>query len=475
MALIDSLLKVLRDNQGDKLVLVRGSPPRLIKGDQQLRYFFPPNDEKMHAMLVDELLNDQRRQGLERGESAKFSYSAEGLGSFDVLISGASAQRATFTSSRAPKRAVAAAAPVAAPAPAPAPLAPTAPLALPQAAMPEVPGQLLPALGTLLETALELGASDLHLATGEPPTVRIDGRLSVLQPDEVDVDGLVSTMLPSSLRQRVAAGDSADLSVQSPTGARFRVNAYRHDGGWAAAFRVLRRQAPSLSRLGLPPQLAQVTDLEHGLVLVVGPTGSGKSTTLAALAAAILRKRGGLLVTLEDPIEYDIPAPAGSLVRQREVGAHMPDFASGLRAALRQDPDLLLVGEMRDPETIQLALTAAETGHLVLSTLHSRTAVSAVDRILDSLPAQRQAQARTQLADALRFVFAQRLVPGVRGGRVPAVEVLRNTHAVAAMIRDGKSQQLPNALQMGAREGMVPMSRALDELVALGRIRADQT
>ncbi|RYE93402.1 MAG: type IV pili twitching motility protein PilT, partial [Myxococcales bacterium] len=224
-----------------------------------------------------------------------------------------------------------------------------------------------------------------------------------------------------------------------------------------------------------PVPLDDLVDLPHGLVIVTGPTGAGKSTTLAALAQETLKRRSTLLITLEDPIEYSFSAESrGSLVRQRQVGREVASFAAGLRDALREDPDVLLVGEMRDPESIAMALTAAETGHLVLTSLHSRSAAGAVERIVDAYPPERQRQVRVQLADSLRAVVAQRLVPRARGpGRLPALEVLRSTHAVASHIREGKTEQLASAIQTGRREGMIPLERCLADLVRAGQIGPD--
>jgi twitching motility protein PilT len=232
--------------------------------------------------------------------------------------------------------------------------------------------------------------------------------------------------------------------------------------------------APSLASLHLPVSLDDLVDLPHGLVLVCGATGSGKSTTLAALAQEALRRRSIVLTTLEDPIEYAMAPSERSLVRRREIGTDVADFPTGLRDALREDPDVILVGEMRDTVSIGLALTAAETGHLVLSSLHSRSAASAIERIVDAYPPERQLQVRSQLADALRAVVAQRLVPRARGtGRLPCLEVLRVTHAVAALIREGRTAQIPNAIQAGRREGMLSLEKSLADRVQAGEVRLE--
>jgi len=269
-------------------------------------------------------------------------------------------------------------------------------------------------------------------------------------------------------------GSSADAGVDAPGIGRARLHVFRTSEGLAAAVRLLPASAPSLASLQLPMPLEDLIALPHGLVLVCGATGSGKSTTLAALAQEALRRRSIVLSTLEDPIEHGLVASESSLVRRRQVGRDTPDFASGLRDALREDPDVLLVGEMRDPDTIGLALTAAETGHLVLSSLHSGSAASAVERIVDAYPPGRQAQIRIQLADSLRAVVVQRLLPRARGGsRIVALEVLRVTHAVASMVRDGKTAQLSTAMQSGRREGMISLERCLADRVQAGEVRLE--
>jgi twitching motility protein PilT len=301
--------------------------------------------------------------------------------------------------------------------------------------------------------------------------VRVNGTLEALD-DAAGFDAAVLLGGQPQLEQ-LRGGGSVDRGFDVPAVGRVRVNVYASDEGLCAAVRILRRDAPTLSDLQLPPHLEPLIALPHGLVVACGPTGSGKSSTLAALVQHALRAQPRVLVTLEDPIEYLIRPPHESgLVRQREVGTHVRDFATGLRDALREDPDMLLIGEMRDPETIGLALTAAETGHLVFASLHSRTAPSAVERIVDTYPPERQRQIRVQLADSLRAVIAQRLIPTADGsGRVPAVELLRVTYGVANLIREGRTAQIVNALQAGGSEGMLVLERHLADLVRAKRIR----
>jgi twitching motility protein PilT len=238
--------------------------------------------------------------------------------------------------------------------------------------------------------------------------------------------------------------------------------------------RLLPRAAPSFASLNMPLSFEDLVDLPHGLVLVCGAAGSGKSTTLAALAQEALDKRSLVLVTLEDPIEYMLTGSQRSLVRRRQIGRDVRDFATGLRDALRADPEMLLLGEMRDPETIALALTAAETGHLVLASMHSGSAASAVERIVDAFPAASRAQVRLQLAESLRAIVVQRLLRKARGeGRLPAIEVLRVTRAVASLIREGKTAQFATVLQSNRREGMIALERCLADRVQAGEVRLE--
>jgi len=325
----------------------------------------------------------------------------------------------------------------------------------------------------LLDLATEMKASDLHLSAHEPPVVRVDGVLIPLPWGRpLNVKTALESLLTLAERAHVESGGSIDRGVTLNSQIRLRLNIYLHSGGWGAAIRLIRKTPPPLSSLGLSLPWTSITRDPHGLLLVCGPTGSGKSTTLAALTQLILRERGGVLITLEDPIEYTFSAERGTLIRQRELGLHVSSFAEGLRAALREDPDIILIGEMRDPETIKLALTAAETGHLVLSSLHSRSASSAIERIIDSVPAEGQEQVRTQLADSLRGIISQRLIPKRAGeGRVAAVEYLRSTHSVASMIRDSKTSHITSAIQAGGDEGMILLERSLAQLVERGVIR----
>jgi twitching motility protein PilT len=458
MAGVDGLLRMLVQSGGDELRLVSGEPPRMSQRGSPLRLSFPPTDEDTLRHLLEPLLAGGGEGELGAHGRLERAYRL-GSETFAALLSRSpgGALEATFRPGASPRPSAPAAVPApAAPVPAPLPSAPTS-------------GRL----SGLLEQAVAMRATDLHLFTGEPPTVRESGRLHTLTDlPAVDVESLLGPFLDESARAKLAQGGSVDFAFELPETGRFRANLYRASDRLAAALRVLSRSAPRLGALRFPVPLDDLIDVPHGLLIVCGPTGSGKSTTLAALADEALRRRGGVLLSLEDPIEYTLRGePGRGLVRQRQIGTDVRDFPTGLRDALREDPDILLIGEMRDPETISLALTAAETGHLVLTSLHSRSASSSIERIVDAYPPERQVQIRVQLADALRAVVAQRLVPRARGaGRVPALEILRATHGVASLIREGKTAQLPTAIQSSRKEGMLPLERCLADLVRAGEI-----
>jgi len=318
-------------------------------------------------------------------------------------------------------------------------------------------------LTALLAEVVRLGASDLHLSAGEPPWVRVDGRLRRLGAEPLPPQRVRELLdaLPGGRRAR--PGGAADFAIELPELGRFRVNVYDHERGAAAALRRVPAEPPALGSLCLPSVVADLCERERGLVLVTGPTGSGKSTTLAAMVDAINHSRDGHVLTLEDPIEF-VHASRRCLVTQREVGRHAGSFSEALRSALREDPDVILVGEMRDLETIALTLTAAETGHLVLGTLHSRSAAKTIDRIVDVFPADQQRHVRAMLAESLEGVLAQTLVPRRGGGRVAAVEVLIGTPAVRNLIREGKAHQLPSVMQTSQRSGMQTLAQAIAEL-----------
>jgi twitching motility protein PilT len=355
---------------------------------------------------------------------------------------------------------------MAAPAPAPVPAAVgPAPAAPPRPAFDlETPR----ALDRLLEHALSVGASDLHVHSGAPLKIRVDGRMSDLAGDLLTarvaarmVDEILTPEQQAALRER----GQIDFAYTLPGKGRFRSNAYRQQRGVDAVFRVIPPHPPSLGDLGLPTSLARLANHHQGMVLLTGPAGCGKSSTLAALLNIINEDRHDHIITIEDPIEYIHPSKK-CVVNQRQVGPHTGSFARALRGALREDPDVIAIGELRDLETISLALTAAETGHLVLATLHTNNAIRTVNRILGVFPPNQQDQIRTMVSESLRAVVSQRLVARADGGgRVPALEILMANKAVGNLIRENKTFQIKSVLQTGASQGMCQLDASLAELV----------
>src|SRR5262245_4330691 len=333
-------------------------------------------------------------------------------------------------------------------------------------------------LDALFDCLKDEHVSDLLLSSGLPPRVRSGGELHALEGPTLDDSAILALLEPALdevARRQLETRGSVDRTMDLPDGSlRFRINLFRQDRGLAAALRPIRQPAPRLADLNLPDHLYDLVSYPNGLVLVTGPAGSGKSTTLVALTEHLNRTATRHIVTLEDPIEYCY-APKRSLIHQRELGRHVEDFAGGLRAALREAPDVILVGEMRDRETIALALTAAETGHLVLSTLHSANPWMAIDRMLDVFPGPQQPQIRAQLASVLRAVLSQHLLVSTDPPlRVPAYEKLVVTPAAANQIRDDKVHQLWSTIQTSREDGMVPLEASLADLVRRRRIEGSR-
>ncbi|OGH97969.1 MAG: twitching motility protein PilT [Candidatus Melainabacteria bacterium GWF2_32_7] len=326
-------------------------------------------------------------------------------------------------------------------------------------------------LDDLLKVVFQKGGSDLHISVGLPPIIRIDGKL--IRTDhppltKEDVNGLIFSMLTNEQRRTLEQNWELDCSYGVQDIGRFRVNVYKERGSYGAALRSIPTQPPSFGELGLPSIIREVAERPRGLILVTGPTGSGKSTTLAAMIDFINSNKTEHIITIEDPIEY-IHNSKRSVVHQRELGEDTRSFNNALRAALREDPDIILVGEMRDLETIQLALTAAETGHLVMGTLHTSSASQTVDRIVDVFSAEQQQQIRIQLSNSLIAVFSQTLIPkvqpdGQKKGRALAQEIMVVTPAIANLIREGKTAQIYSAIQTGGMHKMQTLESSLKEL-----------
>jgi twitching motility protein PilT len=399
--------------------------------------------------LVGELAGPSDASRLAQGEALRFLYRGADGRTFTCETSLASG---AFQVRIAPQEA-------AAPAPAPVAAAPVPRLEL-------RPGA--PAIEALLLHMVELGASDLHLSPGEVPMLRLHGEMvkiegaSLLPPEETA--NLVLAITRGRYREEFDQTRDTDFAYEIPEVARFRVNVFADRRGTGAVFRVIPSRIPTAEQLGLPKAVLDLGMLAKGLVLVTGPTGSGKSTTLAALVDHVNRTRKDHVITIEDPIEF-VHENKSCLVNQREVGTHTDSFKRALRAALREDPDIVLVGELRDLETIAIAIETAETGHLVFGTLHTSTAPSTVDRIIDQFPADRQAQIRIMLSESLKGVISQTLLRKIGGGRVAALEILIGVPAIGNLIREGKTYQIPSIMQTGKKHGMVLLNDSLVDLV----------
>ena len=470
MAVVDSLLGLVESQRARGLVIRSGEAPQLVFDAERRPLSMPP----IPATTVAEFARDVAAD-TDSGSGSRYETPAGSV--FDVRVDGdGPSLRLTFTPAGADV--------------APAPPAAASLESARQAATPHRESTPIPSTASAPTAAVDvrlldlLGrlerehASDLLLSSGLPPRMRAGGVLHTLEGPVLDDDEILALLGPAVddlARERLAASGSVDLALDLsdvPYATRFRVNLFRQQRGLAAALRPIRLDPPTLSELGLPDSLYELASYPNGLVLVTGPAGSGKSTTLVALIEHVNRRATRHIVTLEDPIEYQY-TPARSLVHQRELGRHVESFGDGLRAALREAPDIILVGEMRDRETIAAALTAAETGHLVLSTLHSANPWMAVDRMIDVFPAEQQAQVRTQLAVVLRAVLSQHLlVSTTPPARVPAYEKLVVTAGAANQIREGKARQLQSTIQTGRDDGMVSLESSLAELVHTRRLEA---
>lgn len=324
-----------------------------------------------------------------------------------------------------------------------------------------------------MEEVIKRDATDLHISVGRPPIFRVDGSLAVMEGREPmsaeHAKGLALSLLNKSQEENFLANKDVDLSVAYKDKARFRVNIYQESGNIAAAMRFIPSRIRTIEELHLPPILHQFTQASQGFFLVVGPSGHGKSTALAAMIDEINHSRQDHMITIEDPIEYIFPQDK-CIIDQREVSVDVADFHRGLRAMFRQDADVAMIGEMRDPETISTAMTAAETGHLIFSTLHTNTAAQTIDRIIDSFPPHQQGQIRMQLSATLLGVLSRRLIPAVKGGLINAVELLIANSAVRNLIREGKTHQIDMVIETSVEEGMISLNRSLSDLVSQGLI-----
>jgi twitching motility protein PilT len=461
MPAIDRFLGVMQSQHASVLQLAADQPACLDVSGGASRAITrqPLTGAQVHALLR-EMAPAESAQALESGTTALFTYRADGVEYCVQAQRGATGWGAEVRPAPPPPSGHA-----------PAPAAPAPPVIVDTVSGDE--GASRARMDALLRELVECGGSDLHLRVGEPPIVRLHGQMSRLEGHDAMTGAALEAMLhaiaPDRNRNEFAEHHDTDFAYELPGLARFRCNALRARHGAAAVFRVIPARVVTADELGLSPEIQALCNLSRGLVLVTGPTGSGKSTTLAALIDLINRTRTDHVITIEDPIEF-VHENKKCIITQRQVGTHTGSFKHALRAALREDPDIILVGELRDLETMSIAIETAETGHLVFGTLHTTSAVSTVDRLIDQFPADRQSQIRVMLSESLKGVISQVLCRKIGGGRVAALEVLLSMPSVSNLIREGKTYQLPSVLQTSKRLGMVMLNDALMVHVDAGTV-----
>ncbi|HEX2249160.1 MAG TPA: type IV pilus twitching motility protein PilT [Gemmatimonadales bacterium] len=469
MARLDKLIQVMHEQRAEALQLMVGKPASLMQNGSVRPITRDPLNEMQIQGLLREIASAEAAAQLGSSEAVAFAYRSP-VGEVRVehrpgpqgaaVLRLASAAPGASSSSAAP--------PISTthPASAPPPVSPAATTGQPVRST-QTMAEERAAIEALFRLLVQSGASDLHLRTGEPPMLRLHGELRREEQPALPAERLeamlLSIMTPKEVGEFKETGDT-DWAYEIEGVARFRCNAGRDRFGAMGVFRVIPNQIRTAEEMGLSREVQNLCYLTKGLVVVTGPTGSGKSTTLAGLVDLINRTRTDHIITIEDPIEFVHPSKK-CLVTQRQVGVHTRSFKHALRAALREDPDIILVGEMRDLETVSIAIETAETGHLVFGTLHTTTAASTIDRIIDQFPADRQSQVRVMLSESLRGVIAQTLCKKIGGGRVAAREVLLSIPAVSNLIREGKTFQIPSIMQTNRKSGMVTLNDALLELV----------
>jgi twitching motility protein PilT len=487
MAQLDRFLAALVSHRASALMLGSDVPAQLDMHGTPRAITKTAFTEPQLLALLQELAPGNARTALDSGAATTFAYTSED-GAFDVqVMARAGGLRAVVrVHGSAPKLADEQ---PAAQAPSDAQAASSASAALPRASSPvsvqeshREPGE--PGMSPerdriegLLQMMVQRGSSDLHLRVGEPPIVRVDGAMvripdtSPLQARELEA--LVKSIMPDRNRGEFDSSSDTDFAHDIPGTGRFRCNVMREHKGCAAVFRIIPAKVVSVEQMGITEEVQNLCYLTRGLVLVTGPTGSGKSTTLCSLIDLINRKRSEHVITIEDPIEF-VHENKQCIITQRQVGVHTGSFKTALRAALREDPDIVLVGELRDLETVSIAIETAETGHLVFATLHTTSAAGTIDRLIDQFPPDRQEQVRAMLSESLRGVISQTLCKKIGGGRVAAREVLLSIPSIANLIREGKTFQIASVIQTSKRLGMVTLNDALIDLVDAGHVEAKE-
>ena len=488
MAQLDRFLAALVSHRASALMLGSDVPAQLDMQGTPRAITKTAFNEAQLLGLLQELAPGNARMALDSGAAATFAYTSED-GSFDVQVTpraeglravvrvqGSLAAPATVE--KAPPAEAATAPAEASPAPAARASSSTARVSEEhvEVGMPP-PSPERDRIEGMLRTMVQRGSSDLHLRVGEPPIVRVDGEM-VRLPDTAalqarELEALVKSIMPERNRGEFENSSDTDFAHDIPGTGRFRCNVMREHKGCAAVFRIIPAKVVSVEQLGISEEVQKLCYLTRGLVLVTGPTGSGKSTTLCSLIDLINRKRSEHVITIEDPIEF-VHENKHCIITQRQVGVHTGSFKTALRAALREDPDIVLVGELRDLETVSIAIETAETGHLVFATLHTTSAAGTIDRLIDQFPPDRQEQVRAMLSESLRGVISQTLCRKIGGGRVAAREVLLSIPSIANLIREGKTFQIASVIQTSKRLGMVTLNDALIDLVDAGQVEAKE-
>ena len=496
-ARIDPFVDVLLRERGDQLYLLPDEPVTMVKDGKPRKVSRQPlTDQHIYALLV-EVAPSESADHIDQMAETEFEYVADrgmvkvrivpDMGRLTAMVAPITAAPGAEAPAPAGARRAAgagASTPSAPAAPAPAPAQPPSPSAIAAAPPVGLPADFAApqykaaerALGELLKALVNSASSDLHLRVGEPPVFRTHGEMKRQNTPPLTANQLEMMLLavmPDRNRGEWKETGDSDFAYEIGGLARFRVNAARDRKGPIAVFRVIPAKVVTAEQLGISKEVQQLCYLTKGLVLVTGPTGSGKSTTLCALIDLINRTRTDHIITIEDPIEF-VHENKKCVITQRQVGVHTDSFKRALRSALREDPDIVLVGEMRDLETIAIAIETAETGHLVFGTLHTTTAASTVDRIIDQFPADRQSQIRVMLSESLKGVIAQTLCKKVGGGRVAAREILLTTPAISNLIREGKTFQIPSIIQTSKQLGMLTLNDALLDLVERKEISPDE-